>query len=686
MGSDLKKWLVAFVAVAMVLNSPFAARAQPQVPCFFIFGDSLVDNGNNNNIASLARANYRPYGIDFPAGPTGRFSNGKTTVDVIAELLGFDDYIPPYATASGEGILKGVNYASAAAGIRDETGRQLGARISFGGQVRNYKNTVSQVVNMMGDEASAANYLSKCIYSLAMGSNDYLNNYFMPQNYPTSRQYTPAQYADVLIQQYSQQIRTLYNYGARKMVLIGVGQIGCSPNVLAQNSQDGSTCVQRINEANQMFNTRLRSLVDDLNKNLPNAKAIYVNAYGIFQDIINNPSSFGFRVTTAGCCGVGRNNGQITSPFLLFGTMGADLKKLLVAFVVVAMVLNSPFAARAQPQVPCFFIFGDSLVDNGNNNNIASLARANYRPYGIDFPNGPTGRFSNGKTTVDVIAELLGFDDYIPPYATASGEDIMKGVNYASAAAGIRDETGRQLGARISFGGQISNYKNTVSQVVNILGDEDSAANYLSKCIYSLGMGSNDYLNNYFMPQNYPTSRQYTPAQYADVLIQQYSRQIRTLYNYGARKLVLIGVGQIGCSPNSLAQNSQDGSTCVQRINEANQMFNTRLRSLVDDLNNNLPDAKAIFINAYGIFQDIISNPSSFGFSVTNAGCCGVGRNNGQITCLPFQTPCQDRDAYLFWDAFHPSEAANIIVGRRSYSAESSSDSYPVDIRRLAQL
>lgn len=54
-----------------------------QVPCYFIFGDSLVDNGNNNQLTSLARANYLPYGIDFPRGPTGRFSNGKTTVDVI---------------------------------------------------------------------------------------------------------------------------------------------------------------------------------------------------------------------------------------------------------------------------------------------------------------------------------------------------------------------------------------------------------------------------------------------------------------------------------------------------------------------------------------------------------------------------------------------------------------------------
>ncbi|XP_041024747.1 GDSL esterase/lipase At5g45670-like [Juglans microcarpa x Juglans regia] len=366
--------------------------------------------------------------------------------------------------------------------------------------------------------------------------------------------------------------------------------------------------------------------------------------------------------------------------------MARELKKMGVMCVLVFVLNIWCKLAGAEPQVPCYFIFGDSLVDNGNNNQLQSLAKANYRPYGIDFPAGPTGRFSNGKTTVDVIAELLGFDDYIPPYVSARGQEILKGVNYASAAAGIREETGRQLGGRISFSGQVRNYQNTVSQVVNLLGDEDSAAQYLSKCIYSVGLGSNDYLNNYFMPQYYSSSRQYTPEQYADVLIQQYSEQIRNMYNYGARKMVLFGVGQIGCSPNELAQNSQDGSTCVQRINSANQIFNNKLKSLVNDLNNNLADARLIYIDAYGIFQDIITSPSSFGFRVINAGCCGVGRNNGQITCLPYQTPCQNRNEYLFWDAFHPTEAGNTIVGRRAYSAQSASDAYPIDIRRLAQL
>nr|GEV32766.1 zinc finger, CCHC-type [Tanacetum cinerariifolium] len=51
-----------------------------------------------------------------------------------------------------------------------------------------------------------------------------------------------------------------------------------------------------------------------------------------------------------------------------------------------------------------FFVFGDSLVDNGNNNHLATTARADSPPYGIDYPNRrPTGRFSNGLNLPDVI-------------------------------------------------------------------------------------------------------------------------------------------------------------------------------------------------------------------------------------------------------------------------------------------
>ncbi|KAG7593320.1 GDSL lipase/esterase [Arabidopsis thaliana x Arabidopsis arenosa] len=364
--------------------------------------------------------------------------------------------------------------------------------------------------------------------------------------------------------------------------------------------------------------------------------------------------------------------------------MESYLRKLCLVSVCVSL-LGLGFKVKAEPQVPCYFIFGDSLVDNGNNNRLRSIARADYFPYGIDF-GGPTGRFSNGKTTVDVLTELLGFDNYIPAYSTVSGQQILQGVNYASAAAGIREETGAQLGQRITFSGQVENYKNTVAAVVELLGDENTAADYLRRCIYSVGMGSNDYLNNYFMPQFYPTSRLYTPEQYADDLISRYREQLNALYNYGARKFALVGIGAIGCSPNALAQGSPDGTTCVERINSANRIFNSRLISMVQQLNSEHSDARFTYINAYGAFQDIIANPSAYGFTVTNAACCGIGRNGGQLTCLPGQPPCLNRDEYVFWDAFHPSAAANTVIAQRSYNAQRSSDVNPIDISQLAQL
>lgn len=85
------------------------------------------------------------------------------------------------------------------------------------------------------------------------------------------------------------------------------------------------------------------------------------------------------------------------------------------------------------------------------------------------------------------------------------------------------------------------------------------------------------------------------------------------LYTNGARKFALIGVGAIGCSPNELAQNSRDGTTCDERINSANRIFNSKLINIVDQFNQNTPDAKFTYINAYGIFQDIITNPARYG-------------------------------------------------------------------------
>lgn len=73
------------MATAIVLATLLAPGSVEGARAFFVFGDSLVDNGNNNFLLTTARADSPPYGIDYPTHrPTGRFSNGFNIPDLIS--------------------------------------------------------------------------------------------------------------------------------------------------------------------------------------------------------------------------------------------------------------------------------------------------------------------------------------------------------------------------------------------------------------------------------------------------------------------------------------------------------------------------------------------------------------------------------------------------------------------------
>lgn len=66
----------------VLLASSVVVHGDPLVPALIIFGDSIVDVGNNNNLVTLVKANIPPYGRDFVThSPTGRFCNGKLATD-----------------------------------------------------------------------------------------------------------------------------------------------------------------------------------------------------------------------------------------------------------------------------------------------------------------------------------------------------------------------------------------------------------------------------------------------------------------------------------------------------------------------------------------------------------------------------------------------------------------------------
>ena len=71
------------------------------------------------------------------------------------------------------------------------------------------------------------------------------------------------------------------------------------------------------------------------------------------------------------------------------------------------------------------------------------------------------------------------------------------------------------------------------------------------------------------------------------------------------------------------------------------------------------------------------------GFTVANASCCPSLGTNG--LCIPNQTPCQNRITYVFWDQFHPTEAANRIIAINSYNGSNRTLTYPMDIKDLVR-
>ncbi|KAH1128037.1 hypothetical protein GYH30_016555 [Glycine max] len=82
MEAKTKSWVVLSFLLLVVILMQQCVHGELQVPCLFVFGDYLCDNGNNK-IPTTTKSNYKPYGIDFPIGPTGRFTNGQMSIDLI---------------------------------------------------------------------------------------------------------------------------------------------------------------------------------------------------------------------------------------------------------------------------------------------------------------------------------------------------------------------------------------------------------------------------------------------------------------------------------------------------------------------------------------------------------------------------------------------------------------------------
>ncbi|XP_019054470.1 PREDICTED: GDSL esterase/lipase At5g42170-like [Nelumbo nucifera] len=318
--------------------------------------------------------------------------------------------------------------------------------------------------------------------------------------------------------------------------------------------------------------------------------------------------------------------------------------------------------------VPALIMFGDSIVDTGNNNHLATLFKCNFPPYGKDFLGGePTGRFSNGRIPSDILAEELGIKEFLPAYLDPNlqTEELLTGVCFASSGTGY-DPLTSQVTSVLSLSDQLKLFKEYIEKLKTLVGEERTAT-IISQSLYVVCAGSNDFLITYFLT---PLRRaKYDVPAYTDFMIQSASTFLQELYDLGARRIAVLSVPSVGCVPYARSLlggigggRGGDGG-CIEDVNEAAQLFNAKLSSQMDWLNNKFPEARMVYIDVYFPLLHLNRRPRDYGFEEVSKGCCGTGKIEVAELCNdlnPFT--CTDVSKYVYWDSVHPTEKAYQII------------------------
>ncbi|KAJ0779474.1 putative triacylglycerol lipase [Helianthus annuus] len=268
-----------------------------------------------------------------------------------------------------------------------------------------------------------------------------------------------------------------------------------------------------------------------------------------------------------------------------------------------------------------------------------------------------------------------------PPYLSSKSEEVpITGVSFASGGAGLLNRTDDLFRQAISMTQQVDYFALVHDHLVQQLGS-DGARAHLAKSLFVIVIGSND-LFAYFH-NNSKVSKKYTPQQYVDLMASTFKQLIKRLYGMQARKLVVTGVGVIGCCPARRKETAT--SECKVEANDWSTKYNDGLKLLLQDLKLDLSEINYSYFDTYGVMNNIIQNPQPYGIIETKEACCGLGNMKADVPCIPIATYCSNRRDHLFWDRVHPTEIVSSLFANLLYNG-TQEVTFPINVEQLAKL
>ncbi|KAJ4876838.1 GDSL esterase/lipase [Raphanus sativus] len=280
---------------------------------------------------------------------------------------------------------------------------------------------------------------------------------------------------------------------------------------------------------------------------------------------------------------------------------------LCLALLFIAVETNAAKQGN-NATISALIVFGDSIMDTGNNNRLPTLLKCNFPPYGKDFPGGlATGRFSDGRVPSDLIAEKLGIAKSLPAFMNPNlkPQDLLKGVTFASGGTGYDPLTAKIMSV-ISVWDQLTYFKQYISTIKQHFG-EKKAQDILDHSFFVVCSSSND-LAHTFMAQ----SHKYDRTSYANFLADSAVKFVRELHKLGAKKIGVFSAVPVGCVP---LQRTVFGGLftrgCFKPLNNMAKQFNARLSPALESLDKEL-DGVILYIDVYDTLFDMIQHPAKY--------------------------------------------------------------------------
>ncbi|WEN15751.1 autotransporter domain-containing protein [Rhodanobacter sp. AS-Z3] len=293
-----------------------------------------------------------------------------------------------------------------------------------------------------------------------------------------------------------------------------------------------------------------------------------------------------------------------------------------LAGAIVAALLFSASASAATQQFSKVVVFGDSLSDNGN----ISLASAPGIQPPLRFTTNP------GTTTAENVASALGFT--LAPSAAG-------GTDYAWGGAG--------------FVNNVAAVPTIPQQLQMYLGSTGGKAD--PHALYQVWGGANDVF--------YLTGTLSDPNAIAAGTINAAKTELGVLAGLqaaGAKYVLVYNLPDLGKTPSAAAGGPASQAGASQLAIIYNGVLNSGLAQLSNSGLNVIP------ANAFGLLNEVIANPSSYGFSNVTDPACGAGASSVQCgpvgSGLPYSYAAGTDKTYVFADGVHPTAAAHALFGQ----------------------